>query len=217
MWFHSSFLTGSCKAGAKVKRQWKLFFRNWPKIFKMNPKERYFLAIIPPSPIYEQVMDIKTYFKEHYNCKAPLRSPAHITLQMPFLWSPKKESNLTDELANFAQTQQSFNLKLQGFNAFEPRVIYVDVVESQSLRKMQKALVRQLKSELGIFNADYKDRGFHPHMTVAFRDLKKPLFYQAWKEFKDKEFDASFAVNSFWLLLHDGRQWQPHQEFLFKA
>lgn len=183
----------------------------------MNSKERYFLAIIPPSPIYEQVMEIKTYFKEQYNCKAPLRSPAHITLQMPFLWSPEKEKYLTDQLSSFAQSQNPFELELHGFNHFEPRVIYVDVVNNPPLRVMQKVMAKHLKLELGIFNADYKGRGFHPHMTVAFRDLKKPLFFQAWEEFKIKAFDASFAVNSFWLLKHDGKQWQPLREFSFNS
>lgn len=181
----------------------------------MNLKERYFLAIIPPSPIYEQVMEIKTYFKEHYNCKAPLRSPAHITLQMPFLRPAQKEASMVEQLTVFAKGQEALNLELNGFNRFEPRVIYIDVIENQPLRQMQKALAHHLKIELNIFNADYKSRGFHPHMTVAFRDLKKPLFYEAWAEFEEKPFSERFTVKGFWLLKHDGKQWQPEQEFLF--
>jgi len=178
----------------------------------MKQKERYFLAIIPPSPVYEQAMDIKHYFKDQYNCKASLRSPAHITLQMPFQFSESKEAELIHQLQLFASGQQAFSLHLNGFNCFEPRVIYIDVIKSKELQSMQKALAKYLKSHLGIFNADYKNRGFNPHMTVAFRDLRKPLFYQAWSEFQDKPFEGKFEVQGFWLLKHDGQMWQPQRE-----
>lgn len=178
----------------------------------MKHKERYFLAIIPPSPVYEQVMDIKHHFKDQYNCKAPLRSPAHITLQMPFQWSEGKEAELVDQLQLFASQQQAFSLRLNGFSCFEPRVIYVDVMKSEALNSIQKALAKHLKTQLGIFNADYKNRGFNPHITVAFRDLKKPLFYEAWHEFQDKPFEGVFEVQGFWLLKHDGQMWQPQRE-----
>ena len=181
----------------------------------MKLKSRYFLAIIPPSPVNEQLMEVKQYFMEHYHCKAPLRSPAHITLQMPFWWSPQKEDQLMNSLSAFARTQNAFDLQLCDYSCFEPRVIYVQVMESPPLRSMHKVLVKYLKQQLGIFNADYKGHGFNPHITVAFRDLKKPLFYQAWEEFREKSFQASFTVNRFWLLLHDGKKWHPHREFLF--
>ena len=44
----------------------------------------YFIAIVPPSPIYEEAFEQKVYFKTKYNSKASLNSPPHITLHMPF-------------------------------------------------------------------------------------------------------------------------------------
>ena len=179
----------------------------------MAELSRYFLALIPPEPIYREVMDLKAYFRDQYNCKAPLRSPAHITLHMPFLINEKKEIDLAQKLDEFGSAQQGFNLELEGFGAFAPRVIYVAVAENPQLRILQRALADYMRRAFHIFDANYKDRGFQPHMTIAFRDLKKALFPQAWAEFQDRPYQASFGVDSCWLLKHDGKQWQRLHEF----
>lgn len=46
----------------------------------------YFIALVLPSPLYEEVTRLKEYFRDRYNSKAALRSPPHITLHMPFKW-----------------------------------------------------------------------------------------------------------------------------------
>lgn len=174
---------------------------------------KYFIGIIPPSPVFEQVLEVKTFFRDHYQSKAALNSPPHITLHMPFEWKEKKEDELTSQLKKFSSTQLSFNLSLAGFSCFPPRVIFIEVQESEPLMQMQKQLHRFCKVELNLFNAQYQDRPFHPHLTVAFRDLKKTAFQQAWDEFKDKKFHTEFQVTDIVLLKHEGKKWQPFKVF----
>lgn len=176
---------------------------------------RYFIAIVPPSPVYEQALAIKNEFKEKYNSRAALRSPPHLTLHMPFEWKLKKEQILIGGLVSFAKSRVPFKLQIKGFDSFAPRVIFLRFDESESLRSLQKELTRFCKVEFDIFNADYKDQPFHPHLTVAFRDLKKSQFAQAWSEFKDRPFDASFLVDRITLLRHDGAKWVPLHEAIF--
>ena len=70
---------------------------------------RYFLAIIPPTSLNEKILEIKTYFRDQYYCKAPLRSPGHITLHMPFIFKLKKENELVEKLRNVASGQSTFD------------------------------------------------------------------------------------------------------------
>jgi 2'-5' RNA ligase len=56
---------------------------------------------------------------------------------------------------------------------------------------------------------------FHPHITLAFRDLKKTMFEAAWNEFKEKSFQTSFVMNAIDLLKHDGKCWHPLHRFHF--
>lgn len=178
-------------------------------------QSRYFVALIPPSPVFEEVLALKNYFKEHYHSKASLNSPPHLTLHMPFEWPEKKENALRDGLAGFAALQRPFAIQLNGFGSFPPRVIFVDIEASENLAEIQRQLHGYCKRELNLFNAGYRDLPFHPHLTVAFRDLKKVAFAQAWEEFKDKPFQANFLATGVTLLKHDGRLWHRHGEFAF--
>jgi len=182
------------------------------------PKEGsalYFMAIIPPSPIYEQALEFKNHFKEQYQSKAALNSPPHVTLHMPFEWKEKKEDELLSNLKSFSRNKKSIALQLQNFACFAPRVIYIHVNENEALRTFQQELHRFCKMELNIFNAQYRDLPFHPHLTLAFRDLKKAMFEKAWSEFKNKEFFASFVADRFALLKHNGKVWEVFTEFVF--
>lgn len=170
--------------------------------------QRYFLAIIPPEPIFSEAHQLKIYFKEKYKSKASLNSPPHITLHMPFQWKAKKESLLLEKLKGFLLEQSPFELHLKNFNAFPPRVIYMDVTTNEPLVIFQKTLERFCKRAFQLFNANRLDQAYHPHLTVAFRDLKKEQFVHAWGEFKVKQYDQSFQVKEIAVLKHVGTAWE---------
>ncbi|MBL6446309.1 RNA 2',3'-cyclic phosphodiesterase [Fulvivirga sp. 29W222] len=181
-----------------------------------NEKQLYFIAIIPPEPIYGEITQFKLHMAEQYNSKAALKSPPHITLHMPFRWNENKEDKIFAALENVTDNRQAFDLSLQGFGAFKPRVIYIDIQKHPALEVLHSDLKKEMKVSLNIFNAEYKDRGFNPHMTLAFRDLKKAAFFDAWKEFERKEFGASFMVDRVALLKHNGKSWDVYREFDLK-
>lgn len=182
-----------------------------------TPLQKYFIAIVPPQPIVDQVNALKLYCREHYNTKGALQSPPHITLHMPFLWKEKNEESLKNSLKAFCERESNFEVELQNFSAFAPKVIFVKVEENRHLLSLQQQLTRFCRVNLNLLNANYKELPFHPHVTIAFRDLKKPAFAKAWEEFKDKEFYARFIVNSIALLKHDGHQWHVYDTFQFGA
>ena len=178
-----------------------------------SKEKLYFIAIVPPTPIYNEALEQKEYFKEHYNSRASLNSPPHITLHMPFRWKEKEEKELEEQLQQFSQGNPQVAIKLDNFSSFPPRVIFINVVMSQELENLQKNLQRFCKRVLNLFNANYKELPFHPHLTVAFRDLKKPNYQRAWEEFQQKNFQAEFIADKVALLKHNGRVWKVHQEF----
>jgi len=175
----------------------------------------YFIALILPSPFFEEAQKLKEHFHEQYHSKASLNSPPHITLHMPFQWKEGKEQKLINALSAFSSGKKSFRLSFNNFSCFAPRVIYIDVKPSESLTNLQHELHRFCKMELNLFNAQYRDLPFHPHVTLAFRDLKRDYFAKAWEEFQGKKFSGDFPVDKITLLKHDGKCWQPFQDFHF--
>ena len=121
----------------------------------MKPGDfRYFLAIMPPTEIEQRIYSLKQKVAEKFNSKAALRSPAHITLHMPFLWKEAKEVRLVDKLVQ-ATKLKNFNLLLDGFAAFPPRTIYVKNEHFQPLIDFQKQLSMFCKRELNLFNSTH--------------------------------------------------------------
>ena len=178
-----------------------------------DPASKYFLAIIPPEPVYGEAMALKEYFRDQHNSKGALRSPPHITLHMPFLWPDRKVDLLQKSIEAFSVTQQPVEIRLRQFGCFEPRVIFIGVESSEALTSLQKISDRFFKTELNVFSANYRDQPFHPHLTIAFRDLKKDEFKKAWNTFQEKKYEATFTAENFTLLRHDGKKWIAWKNF----
>jgi 2'-5' RNA ligase len=176
--------------------------------------QKYFIAIIPSEPVFSEIEKVKLEISQKYNNKSSLRSPAHITLHMPFEMKEEKENILIEKISSF-KFSSSFSVQLKDYSCFEPKVIFIDVIRNETLNTFQKELVFHVKSNLNIFNQYEDKRAYHPHVTIAFRDLKKSDFYSANEEYKTKNFSAEFKVNSFFLLKHTGKIWLPLKEFSF--
>jgi 2'-5' RNA ligase len=173
---------------------------------KRDSLKLYFIALVPPEPVNREIMSLKEEVQDRYNSKAALRSPPHITLHMPFQWKEEKERILIESLDQLANKQSSFGVTLKNFEAFPPRVIYVAVQENEALDDLQKVVQKNAGTNWHIYpKAD--NRPFQPHMTIAFRDLKKPQFFQAWKNYETQDYQASFIASNVCLLKHNGKTW----------
>ena len=176
----------------------------------------YFIALIPHIALRAQVKAFKEELKERFNATKALRSPAHITLQMPFKISTQDEPYLMDTLQEFATVQKKFLVKLSGFDCFSPKVIFVKVMDHEPIISVHTQL-RQVLSDKMEFKENMLTHNLHPHMTIATRDLSVEAFGSAWGEFKKREFEASFLTKSLFLLKHNGKFWEIYREFLFKT
>lgn len=174
----------------------------------------YFIALIPHEMLREEIKQLKEEMKERFNAKHALKSPAHITLQMPFKWKEEEENRLISSLEKFATGQSSFTATLNGFGHFSNRVIYVNVEKPKPIISLHAQLKGILVNELS-FQKHEITADIHPHMTIATRDLSKPAFREAWPEFQQREFQGSFLVKSLFLLKHNGKHWDVYREFPF--
>ncbi len=180
----------------------------------MPDKNLYYIAIVAPEPILSEVKALKHEMREHFNAKHALKSPAHITLQMPFKLTKNQEHELKAALEYFAKDQKCFEVKLLGFDCFAPRVVFVKVAEHEKFLRLHAAFKQFIKNK-DLIPTENISQDMHPHMTIATRDLKKDVFPQAWDYFKDKPYEASFLADRISLLKHNGKFWEVHKEFDF--
>ncbi|MDH5476536.1 MAG: 2'-5' RNA ligase family protein [Cyclobacteriaceae bacterium] len=173
----------------------------------------YFIALVPPEPLKGKLKLLKKSFGERFNCKAALKSPPHITLHMPFRFPEEKEVQLIEQL-QVVSRRDIFTIQLNNFGSFEPRVVYINVDATEQLTLLFNNVQKTMK-RLNVFNADYKNKGFHPHLTIAFRDLKKSIFPIAWDEYQFKQCSEQFDADCFVLLKHNGKHWDEYRTISF--
>ena len=181
---------------------------------KDMPDKLYLIALIPPEPLREQIKVLKEEMKDRFQSAHALKSPAHITLRMPLRLPPKKETRLVSLLKQLAGAQKPFPVKLQGFDSFPPRVIFIRIEDHKPITALMEQLEVVLTEEFS-FGIGDDHHPFHPHLTIAARDLKEAAFHQAWTEFKVRPFKATFEAHSLFLLKHNGRFWEIYCEFNF--
>ena len=166
----------------------------------------YFIALVAPLEINIAILKWKNFFKEKFGCTVALKSPAHITLIPPFWMKEELETALISSITDFSATKNKFEVVLKDFAAFKPRVIYVDVLKNEALNDLGTSLNKFILNQ-DKFPVKKEDRPFHPHVTLATRDLHKKAFYEAWESFSIKKYESCWLVNGISLLRHNKKNW----------
>ncbi|WP_274475814.1 2'-5' RNA ligase family protein [Mangrovimonas aestuarii] len=180
----------------------------------MSKTDLYFISILPPKDIHQKVKEIKESLKERFGVRRALNAPAHITLQMPFKRSETEIKQTIETLTDFALKQESFKIALDGFGHFSSNVIYIKIRDHEKLNNLQLNLKTLLLDKLKFKNTEINHK-FHPHLTIATRDLSKTLYKTIWTEFENKPFNTEFTANAIFLLKHNGRYWDIHKKIDF--
>jgi 2'-5' RNA ligase len=168
----------------------------------------YFIALVPTEPLRSQLWELKEEMRDKWGSKASLNSPAHITLHMPFELKENRERAVIEGLRELADGYKAFDVELDGYGAFPPKVIHLHVATNDALKRLQADVHSMMKRGFNVFNATHREGPFKPHITLAFRDLKKAVFEEAWSQLKEKEFSARWLADGITLLRHDGKLWQ---------
>jgi 2'-5' RNA ligase len=161
----------------------------------MKVIQKYFLAIVPTGEIQESATSLKLLLKEQMNIKYALKSPAHITLKMPFSYNKAKEDYLIEKLRTFLSGKENFKIQVKGTGTFGKRVIFWKIEADSKLYELQETLKLFCKRELNLVD-ELSDRNFHPHMTIAFKDVKERDFDQVKAIVTDRSIDLPFQVFS---------------------
>lgn len=135
----------------------------------------------------------------------------HITLKAPFTITAHRDAEVLGWFENIKANVNSFEIMLNGFGAFDnPKnpVIFVKPEDSVTLCVLQKDILNSFRQQFPEIPVHFHEESFHPHMTIAYRDLEYVEFEKAWKIYREKNFTARFNANSFYLLKHNKVQWK---------
>lgn len=167
----------------------------------------FYIAILCPDRINERVGKMKLWMKKEFGCVVAMKSPAHITIVPPFWMANIKQEELRKVFESFRSAIEEVAINLSGFGHFHKKVLFVNVTENLLLTEFKKEaesyFVRHFGSEI-----KKDDRAFHPHITVATRDVRPSAFTSAWSYFSTMELEESFTTSSLSLLKLEPGEWK---------
>ncbi|MBO9675146.1 MAG: 2'-5' RNA ligase family protein [Sphingobacteriaceae bacterium] len=174
----------------------------------------FLVCLVPPVSIVEDIDEIRNYISAQFNVHESLKRPAHITLYPPVkLSSPEAEKRFFNALED-ASFITPFTQVLKNFSSFPEHTFFLDVQKNEGIMNLEKN-IRTALLPLKLQEKRNTNK-FNPHLTLAFKDLKPPVFKQITEAFKDKKFKREFLVSSFSVYKHLDKRWQPFKEFTFK-
>ncbi|MEB2782547.1 2'-5' RNA ligase family protein [Algoriphagus sp. C2-6-M1] len=177
----------------------------------MKVIQKYFLALVPEGEFQEQVTKLKLEIRNRYQAKYALKSPAHITVKMPFSYNEAKEDKLIERLGGFISKYPSMILTIKGVKTFGERVIYLEVEAGQELYGFQQELKTFCKRELNLVD-ELSDRNFHPHVTIAFKDIKKSQFQNILQFSSEMNLTQKLLMSDVMLMKRVDGVWLVHKK-----
>lgn len=176
-------------------------------------KSLYLLGILPPPRLTEQIQEIRLECSKKFGVHKALKPPVHITLRPPF-WVEETFEKQFIRLLNQQTVQlEPFKQVLENFDAFNPQVVYIRALKNPGLIALHQSIA-ELFRKYPIDKKETKSsRTFHPHITIAYRDVLPEVFPLIWQEYKDRRFKHSFNVKQYTLLKHDRIKWNILEHF----
>jgi 2'-5' RNA ligase len=166
----------------------------------------YFAAVLLPPELDEKVLRLKKMMREKFGCTTGLKSPAHITLISPFWMDEAAEADFMNDVDSIGHDLSGFEICTNNFSAFVPRTIFIATIPNDQLDDMKHAVDEDFSNRTQ-YRIKKDTRPFHPHITIATRDLSRKDFYEAWPLFADKKFTESWIVGSISVLKHNKKNW----------
>lgn len=167
-------------------------------------RDLYFIAIIPAWSLARDIDEIRHQLWRRFETQYALNAPPHLTLVPPFDYAHYAE--LIKKLQSFQYSGDSFSLRCAGFGHFGNRTVFVSLEESTELLAFQSKLQSFCEKQLGL-QSSAQGRTYHPHITLANRDLDEKRFPSAWEYVQKHTTNQIFSVSYFYLLRHSGKRW----------
>lgn len=171
----------------------------------------YFVALIVPEPYRQLIDEIRKEIALRFHCSHALKTIPHITLQPPFK-SRLKAGEILSTLEMLNEIKNSLLVSTIGFGSFDERVAFIDVQNTGPLKYLQQRVNRLLYEKKMV---PLNKHPFHPHITLAHRDLNPEYLPQIKHLVEQKEMIWNFEVNAVTLLMHQNSFWQPSGSVVF--
>lgn len=139
--------------------------------------------------------------------------PAHFTIKAPFEHD-KGISDLIKVLEDFSENEKAEVFKIDGYDHFDDRVIYMKVAMSDEAKKLHDKLIDTISKipYIEFDKNDGKDKTFH--VTLASKKLKS-IFSKVWEYIQKYPCEFHCSFNNVTIYKWEEGTWKVYSEFTF--
>lgn len=140
--------------------------------------------------------------------------PAHFTIKAPFEYDGSLE-NLEKKLKSFCEVESKKSFKMNKYDHFDDRVIYMDISMSREGKRMHSRLIDILDkfSYINFTQNDGKDKIFHA--TLTSKKLP-PKFDAVWEYVNQYPFEFLCYFDNISIYKWENNKWNIHKTFELK-
>lgn len=158
-------------------------------------------AVLLDDESHNYAREIELDLSLQFKTRAGLRQSPHITIKPPFFVEDIEP--FVRYFDNLAKQLEPFEIELQGFDFFEPKVVFLNVVENPTLKKIHKDIVKDLQNDFEIEpNVQTEGDNVRFHSTVALSDLSEENFYKAKNYVSNKTPHFKFTASTLGMFYH---------------
>ncbi|NHF59960.1 2'-5' RNA ligase family protein [Flavobacteriaceae bacterium TP-CH-4] len=159
----------------------------------MRTIKAYNLRIVPPSPIFEEIVQFKQQFIQTFGKQPYSGSKPHITLAYFIMHEEYQDmlAHIFNQLSSF----KKFKLNIEGFDYFENRefVLYLNVPMTKDLERIHKHIrilwQRDLHQKPGRISIPKT-----PHLTIS-KTKERELLHKSLSLFGEIPFSRQITVD----------------------
>jgi 2'-5' RNA ligase len=175
----------------------------------------YFVGLLLPDAVTAEITALKEDFAAAYGPRHALKLLPHITLVAPFRLAAAREPALQSALARLLKGWEPLRVELDGFGSFrrqEGSTFFIAVRPTARLQQLHQTLQQGLEQSLHLPAGP--QRPFHPHISIAHRDLDAGTAERAGADFSARPFAGIFDAGAVCLFRHDGKYWRQLSQYV---
>lgn len=128
----------------------------------------YFLAVLFPHRLEEEIRNFKQDFADNFNAPAALKPPGHITMAETFRADHRMIRQYLPSLKNLFASFSPFECRNRNFGSFPKHTIFAAIENPEPLTKIRQELYFQRKHSNLLNQQAIPSQHMHPHATIAY-------------------------------------------------
>lgn len=163
-------------------------------------KNKTAVLFVAEGNCYKEAKKLYHVFKNKYNSKGNFWfAHPHISLRSGF---PINIEGLVREIKELSKAIRPFEIVVDSWGTFEGKenAFFMEVKKDRKLSSVQKKVNAIVHKNCRVLDKIGEPKTWHPHITLAFRDLTKRNLEKAKEDFRDYHPKFRFKVHYIYLV-----------------